>query len=86
MFNAPLRESLPFVGAPTTHPITVSIVSLASNGYPEQVFFRTSYDCAGLPPSVVAPVPTLHVAALGLLTATVGGLGWALRRRRRAPH
>ena len=83
--NAPPQAagSLPYSIPPTANPITFTVVSLAGNGFPEQLAVSASGSCSTLPPPVVRPVPTLDTWALGGLGGALLWLGIGRARRQR---
>ena len=75
--------SLSYTAAPTANPLTLTIVSAAGNGLPQQVSFTASGSCSTLPPAVVTPVPTADFWALGGLAGALALFGAARVRRLR---
>ena len=84
--NGPIPQSasaIPYGTPPTANPITITVVSPAGNGLPQQTVFTASGSCSTLPPAVVTPVPTADVWALGGLACALALFGAARVRRQR---
>ncbi|MBX3065373.1 MAG: hypothetical protein KF726_20530 [Anaerolineae bacterium] len=48
-FNGTDNYTLPYAVLPAANPIIAKFRSFAGNGLPDEVYYVTSYDCAGLP-------------------------------------
>ncbi len=75
---------VPWITAPQHNPLTLRIVSVAGNGFPEQVLVNISGACQGLPTFSKA-VPTMNEWGMIVFSA-IAGLGsvYFIRRRRHA--
>ncbi len=66
---------------PAYNPLTVTLTSLAGNGYPEQVIFSLQGTCPRLP-DYAARIPTLSTWGLAALAGLLAAVGVVAMRQR----